>query len=279
MVDLVVRRLMVDMQTPIARDWCDGDAFKSAFFNALSMSFPQGEQFFIDAVRDGVAALDEAQRDAHAAQAKGFVGQEATHRHLHGQYNQHLAHLGYVNHWENRILKRRRWLEGQDVRHWLAITAGYEHFTAIFAQWLLRHPEILGQRDERLKTLWLWHSAEESEHRSVAFDVYRALGGSEAWRKRWFRRVTWFFVTDVLRQTLSHLRRDGQLWRLVTWRSAWRLAFGPEGLVTHTASAWRAYFHADFHPAQDDDAVSQAWLAAHHEAYRLVGERPEAASS
>ncbi len=276
MTELVVRRLMVDMEQPIARDWCDGDAFVSAFFNALSMSFPQGEQFFIDAVRDGVASMDETQRAAYAAMAKGFVGQEATHRHLHGQYNQHLLDLGYVNAWEQRILARRRWLEGQDVRHWLAITAGYEHFTAIFAQWLLQHPEVLGRQDLRLKTLWLWHSAEESEHRSVAFDVYRALGGSEKWRKRWFRRVTWFFLTDTLRQTVSQLAHDGQLWRGSTWRSAWRLAFGAKGLVTHTWSAWRAYFAADFHPEQDDDALSKAWLVDHHAEYRVVGQASSA---
>ena len=41
------------------------------------------------------------------------------------------------------------------IRHWLAITAAREHFTAILAGWLLRHPELLGDRDERLRTLWL----------------------------------------------------------------------------------------------------------------------------
>ena len=272
MSQLLVRRLMIDMDEAIARDWCDGDAFRSAFLNALSMSFPQGEQFFMDAVRDGVAQLPPAQREAFAAEVKGFVGQEATHRHLHAQYNRHLKDLGYVNHWERRILKRRRQLEGKDLRHWLATTAAYEHFTAILAAWLLEHPEVLGQRDPRLKTLWLWHSAEESEHRSVAFDVYRALGGNELWRKRWFRLVTWFLITDLLRQTVHHLRRDGQLWRRATWRSAWRLLFGATGLVRDLLPAWRAYFAADFHPAQDDDAASRAWLNAHQDAYRVVGQ-------
>ncbi|MBK6595389.1 MAG: metal-dependent hydrolase [Burkholderiales bacterium] len=42
---------------------------------------------------------------------------------------------------------------------------------------------------DRLKTLWLWHSAEESEHRSTAFDIYLALGGSREWRVRVFRYV------------------------------------------------------------------------------------------
>ena len=49
MTELVVRRLLIDLETPFARHWCGGDAFRSALFNALSMSFPVGEQFFIDA--------------------------------------------------------------------------------------------------------------------------------------------------------------------------------------------------------------------------------------
>ena len=48
MTDLHVRRLLIDLETPFARHWCGGDAFRSALFNALSMSFPIGEQFFID---------------------------------------------------------------------------------------------------------------------------------------------------------------------------------------------------------------------------------------
>jgi predicted metal-dependent hydrolase len=51
MTDLVVRKLLVDLTTPFAARWNGGDAFRSAFFNALSMSFPLGEQYFIDSVR------------------------------------------------------------------------------------------------------------------------------------------------------------------------------------------------------------------------------------
>lgn len=47
MTELVVRRLLIDMESPIARHGRGGDAFRSALFNALSMSFPVGEQFFI----------------------------------------------------------------------------------------------------------------------------------------------------------------------------------------------------------------------------------------
>ena len=215
MSDLVIRRLLVDMQQPIARHWCAGDAFRSAFFNALSMSFPVGEQFFIDSVKNGLKAMPESEQEPYKKEVQGFVGQEATHRRLHSLYNEHLTQLGYVNSWEPRIKKNLGMMAQANVRHWLAVTAANEHFTAILAEWLLRNPEVLGTQDERLATLWLWHSAEESEHRSTAFNMYRALNGNEAWRLKWFSRVSAVFLLDVLRQTAANLHKDGALFRLL----------------------------------------------------------------
>jgi uncharacterized protein len=102
MTDLVVRRLLVDMEAPIARHWCDGDAFRTALFNALSMSFPVGEQFFIDAVRNGLKALPDEKQQRFRVEAQGFIGQEATHRRLHALYNAQLEKLGLVNEWDPR---------------------------------------------------------------------------------------------------------------------------------------------------------------------------------
>ena len=106
MVDLTVRRLLVDLEAPIERLWNGGDAFRTAWFNALSMSFPVGEQFFIDSVREGVKQLSPEQREAFAAEVAGFIGQEATHRRIHGLFNAHLERQGLVNHWEVRARRR-----------------------------------------------------------------------------------------------------------------------------------------------------------------------------
>jgi predicted metal-dependent hydrolase len=271
MTDLVVRRLLVDMEAPIARHWCAGDAFRSALFNALSMSFPFGEQFFIDSVRNGFKELPPEQQERFRAEVQGFIGQEATHRRLHALYNGHLEKLGLRNDWEPRVRRRLKVLEGQDVRHWLGITAANEHFTAIFADFLLHHPDLLGDQDPRLATLWLWHSSEESEHKTIAFDLYQALGGGEAWRRKWMRRTTFFFLTDALRQTITNLRCDGTLWQWSTWKSGAQFLFGKRGLVTLTLKPWRAYFRADFHPNQQDSSASVRWLAEHREQFVPVG--------
>jgi hypothetical protein len=271
MPHLVVRRLLVDMQAPIARHWCAGDAFRTALFNALSMSFPIGEQFFIDSVRNGFNALPPEKQPALRSEVQGFVGQEATHRRLHSLYNAQLGKLGLENEWEPRAKERLKLLEGLDPRHAVAITAANEHFTAILADWLLKNADLLGDQDARLKTLWLWHSAEESEHKSTAFDIYLALGGDHAWRVTWMRRITTLFLGDVIRQTIHNLRRDGTLWKWSTWKSAAFFLFGPRGLVRQTYRPWREYLRADFHPRQQDSSASKRWLAENADAFVPVG--------
>jgi len=271
MTELVVRRLLIDMESPIARHWCGGDAFRTALFNALSMSFPVGEQFFIDSVRHGFKALPEDKQERYRAEVQAFIGQEATHRRLHALYNGHLERLGLVNAWEPRAKQRLQLLEGLDPRHGLAITAANEHFTAIMAAWMLRNPDLLGTEDPRLVTLWLWHSCEESEHKSTAFDLYQALDGNHEWRIVWFRRITRIFLADTLRQTLNNLRRDGTLWKWSTWNSAASYLFGKRGMIRLTYKPWRDYLRRDFHPSQQDASESRRWLADHRDQYAIVG--------
>ncbi len=276
MTELVVRRLLIDLETPVARHWCGGDAFRTAFFNALSMSFPVGEQFFIDSVRRGLAALPAPAQETFRTQVQRFIGQEATHRRIHALFNAQIEKHGLVNDWEPRAGERLKQLAGLDPRHALGITAANEHFTAIFAEWLLRNPDLLGGTQARLATLWLWHCAEEAEHKNTAFDLYQALGGSHEWRIRWFRRVTLIFLGDTLRQTVNNLRRDGTLWQWSSWKSAASFLLGPRGLVRLTYKPWRDYVREDFHPNQQASDLSQRWLQANAAAYTRVAQESTA---
>ena len=132
--ELTVRRLSVDLSQGFSRHWNGGDAFMTAYANALSMSFPVGEQFFIDAVKAGAQQLADTPDNAELKQiAKSFIGQEATHRHLHALYNAHLDKQGLLNHWGPRADRRMK--KGRDelfnksdkgYLHELAITAAFE---------------------------------------------------------------------------------------------------------------------------------------------------------
>ena len=271
MTDLLVRRLLIDLQTPFALRWNGGDAFASALFNALSMSFPVGEQFFIDSVKRGLRTLPEAERERMEREVQGFIGQEATHRRIHALFNAQLAAQGLVNTWGPRSARRVAAMAAFDARHAVAVTAATEHLTAILADWMLSRPSIFEGSEPRLATLWLWHSAEESEHRATAFDLYLALGGNHEWRVRWLRLVTRQFAIDLARQTLRNLWHDGAVFEWRTWRSAAHFLFGRDGLVRVTRPAWRAYFAPDFHPNRQPAPASAQWLRENAAQYSVVG--------
>ena len=270
MTELHVRRLLVDLTSPIAARWNGGDAFRSAYFNALSMSFPVGEQFFIDSVRNGLKTLPEADRAAYAQEVAGFIGQEATHRRVHALFNGHLQKLGFTNWVERHAAKRIAAQAHLDVRMHVAGTAATEHLTAIFANWTMRHPEAFEGTEERLKTLWLWHAAEESEHRSTAFDLYHAIGGNHTWRVRVFKYSTFIFFADIGRQTLLNLWHDRALFKPGTWVSAWKLLFSPNGMVRGNYRLWKDYMKPTFHPSQEPADTARQWLLNNPQAFALV---------
>lgn len=273
MSDLVIRRLLIDLETPVARHWFGNDAFRTALFNALSMSFPFGEQFFIDSVRRGLKALPSELQEKFAKETQGFIGQEATHRRIHALFNAQIEKHGLVNDWEPRSEKRMALINSLDARHWLAVTAATEHFTAVFADWLLSQRDLFEGTEDRLKTLWLWHSSEESEHKCTAFDLYQALGGSTRWRVKWFNRITLIFFSDLMRQTANNLQRDGTLWQWQTWKSAASFLLGKNGMVRQMVSPLLAYRRDDFHPNQLSSPLSEQWLAENSARYSVVGER------
>ena len=207
-----------------------------------------------------------------AAEVKGFVGQEATHRRIHELFNRHLTDMGFENKFAARAQQRIQKQAHLDVRMHLAATAATEHFTALFADWMLRHPEALEGAEPRLQTLWLWHSAEESEHRCTAFDLYQALGGDHRRRLQVFRYVTVIFLSDILRQTVRNLWHDGSLFKLSTWQSAAHLLFAKDGMMRGNVFLWRDYLRKDFHPSQHEAALSQTWLRDNAAQFTVVGQ-------
>ncbi len=272
MTDLLVRRLLIDLNTPFPARWNGGDAFRSAFFNALSMSFPVGEQYFIDSVRAGLKTLPEPVQLRFAPEVQAFIGQEATHRRIHALFNGHLDRLGYRNEIARRAERRLAQNTHRDVRVHVAATAATEHFTAIFADWILRHPEALQGAEPRLRTLWQWHSAEESEHRNTAFDLYHAIGGNHVWRLRIFRYITVTFLCDVMRQTVRNLWHDGSLFKWSTWRSGAKLLMARDGMFRGNLGLWKDYLAPDFHPSQHEAKLSAQWLLENAQQFSVVGQ-------
>ncbi len=182
---------------------------------------------------------------------RGFIGQEGRHRREHQEYNEILcAARGYdLERLERAQRQRIEWVKSNTSRfQWLAATVALEHITAIMADGILRNPKWLDGAEPAMAALWRWHAIEETEHKAVAFDVYRAVNGWDKTRRQVLRIVTW----QLLRDTLSHTRymlrvagqhRDPRLW----WRG-FAFLFGTEGIWRPLIGDWRQFQRADFHP-------------------------------
>lgn len=267
-VDIRPRDRQHDIERALARDWFDDHPFKTAWFNAMSITFPLGEKFFIDSVRHYADRIEDPKLQA---EIRGFCGQEGFHRREHQRYNETLCRLrGYdLDYLEGRLQKNidraKRLLRPLEL---LASTAAFEHITAIMAEAAL-NPEapMMDGIDPAMRELWDWHAAEEMEHKAVAFDVYRAVGGSEKLRRRALRQATFFLLLDIGGGLVHMLRRDGQFWKPRVWLDGWRFLFAPGGILRRIWPAYRAYFQEGFHPWQRDTGhLLHNWKAGQGEA-------------
>src|SRR5437016_1611629 len=181
------------------------DLIQSHIAASLSAVFPDGEDFFVRSVR---TFRDQVSDPELKRQVAGFIGQEAMHGREHRAFNDRLDQLGYPTKRFERFTKtglaiRERLLP---ATHNLAATAALEHFTATLAELVLSSEETRGLfGHEEVKNLFLWHALEESEHKAVAFDVYKAVGGSERTRVWTMNLITIGFVGGMVLQVALSL--------------------------------------------------------------------------
>ena len=76
-VDIKPRNREHEIAESLGRDWFAGHPFKTAWFNAMSITFPLGEKFFIDSVR---YYADQIEDPKLQAEIRNFCGQEGFHR-------------------------------------------------------------------------------------------------------------------------------------------------------------------------------------------------------
>jgi len=241
--------MSIDFPESMGPRFFDDNALMSSLLAALSVAFPPGERFFIESVRH---YLDGIEDPTLRAQIRGFIGQEANHTKEHLAFNAFLERVGYpamaMQRWVEKRLKRVAEVGPPEAN--LARTAALEHFTAILATAMLERPELLDTLHPQAAKLWAWHAIEEIEHRSVAFDVYRACVDDEALRLRTMRLVTVMFVTIVSARTLLMMGSMGSLTDLRDNLRGLRLLLGEDGLLRRVAPRYLAYYRPDFHPSE-----------------------------
>ena len=243
-----------DLADALTRDWMRNDVFATAWFNAMSITFPLGEQFFINSVRHYRDRITDPKLKEEMQQ---FFSQEAVHLREHKRYNQLLCEQrGYdLETLEGPLLRRMGWVKKNvRAREQLAGTAAVEHLTAVLAEKALGDHGLFTDADPAMVALWQWHAVEEMEHKAVAFDVYRAIGGSEKMRRAAMRRSTLLLTWDILHGVRHMLKCDGKLWSPKVWLSGLRFLVGKQGLLRGTWAPYKAFFREDFHPWQEDSS-------------------------
>lgn len=181
-----VRKNKETFAEPVPAHWAGKDALQSHVLNVLSLMFPGGEAFFIRSVKHFADRITDPKLQADV---KAFIGQEMQHSMAHERFNASVAkNVGNMD-WFMWLftVPTFEWLEpfvrktlGFEIIHkWaLSITAAAENMTAGFAQSLFAPGEAEKILREDVRDLYLWHAAEEMEHRDLAFDLYEKVGGN-----------------------------------------------------------------------------------------------------
>src|SRR5712675_1188383 len=84
-------------------DWVANDTYSTTFMGALSLLFPEGEQFFVQSVKQHSHLVS----GELARQVTGFIGQEAMHGKEHRAFNELLLAHGHAE--ADRIEARLHW--------------------------------------------------------------------------------------------------------------------------------------------------------------------------
>lgn len=246
-----VRRMDFDF-TDINLHFIADDPACSHVWSSFQAFFPEGEQFFVDAVRDAKHLVKDP---ALLAEISAFIGQEAMHGKEHLEANNEYRRQGInLDMWGKRTRWARKKLNKMlSVKARLAGTAAVEHFTAVVAEHLMNREDFQARlTDPRAKTLIFWHATEESEHRAVSFDVYKTVGGTY-----WMRVIAMAIVMIgigpvVAAGLIDCLRQEGNLKNWKSWRKFGRVYFGWNGFVTRMIPDLLKYYKPGFHPAQSD---------------------------
>ena len=187
---ILPRKVKFDWKkTPV--DWIPNQPYASYFINEINNILPAGEFWFCRLYNK---VLPEITDEKLKQDVQAFIRQEAMHAVAHTSANKEYLsqrnidiqrNLDIMDFLFNKALADKPF--GKEVpkildHQWdlfrLGIIATVEHMTCVLGKYALYNKrwEELGA-DPEMIDLIKWHGSEEIEHRTVAFDLYRHLGG------------------------------------------------------------------------------------------------------
>lgn len=258
--DIEVRKIPFEFSDDIPAVWHPDKREWSHMVNGSSLSMPYLEPFLIKTLREAVPMIADADLQEDA---RGFIAQEAQHFTNHRRYNERLKQdypeLAEVEASMTRDYERfaKRSLDWR-----LAYSAGFESMTIGVTDWLINDRRALFEgADPTVTSLILWHMVEETEHKTVAFDVYQAVCG-----RYWLRALGLvqgsFHVGFLARRGYrAMLKRDGRWWQPRSRLKLWWMVLR---FFAKVAPAMLRALKPGHHPTdQSDPPWVDAWRAAY----------------
>lgn len=228
--DLVARRVTVDF-TGVRADWNQVHPEFGQLTNAMSLMLPFMEPFFIKTMREAKKRLP-AGPSALKRDIDLFNFQECRHYSNHARLNDVIraAHPDPVTEGEARLRADYQRYLARGHKFALAYTEGFETVAPLLCDYFFGNLHRFGlDSGEPAAYLWLWHVAEEHEHRTVANYVYHELYRDYRYRVFGILFATWHvfaFSLPIAGRTLREART--RMTRGQRWRSRARYA----GLLT-----------------------------------------------
>jgi predicted metal-dependent hydrolase len=173
--NLVIRRpafVFEPETTPF--QWQPANPSFGVFCNTVSFFAPAFERYIVRVLRRAKPLLEGSPMEA---EAENFLKQEAQHARAHVLHtNALVARYPRLQEALDAVEDSYRALEAREsLRFHLAYIADIEAtFTPLFGMILQNEATLFRGGDARIASLFIWHFAEEIEHRTSAIGIYEA---------------------------------------------------------------------------------------------------------
>ena len=207
---IVVRKIPFEFDEGINPIWHPEQPEWSHMINGGSLTMPYLEPFLIRTMREAMTKIDDP---GLLADAKSFNAQEGQHFRNHRRFNELVKANGYqeLAEIENEMEVDYARLQRKSLKWRLAYTAGFETMTMGVTEWLIsQRKKLFAGADPSVTSFVLWHMVEETEHKTVAFDIYQHLY-NDYWARVWgIVCGSWHVVKFSRKSYILSLKKDGR---------------------------------------------------------------------
>jgi len=260
---IVIRAFAFEFPADLDPVWVPGNPVRSHMFNGLSLTMPYLEPYLIKSTQAAMAHIDVPEL---LEDMRGFNGQEARHYQCHRRLNELLKANGYpeLAEVERRMSASFERLSKMSLRTQLAYNAGFECMTNGFTHWLInKRRKLFRGSSPHIASFWLMHMVEETEHKTVAYDVYMAYSGQYLPRAIGVFHGSFHLIGWGLIGMWAALKKDKALGKPATMlglvREVSSMIYNVGPYLLRALSPWH-------NPrCEDDPAWMKDWIAGHAE--------------